>query len=75
MKKIEYFLAGVYQALKNKRPEGTPYFNLRLLIVATLFIHYVELAIVVRRHSMINLIPFSKTKFLICLISISTFLM
>ncbi len=31
---MKYFLASVYQQLKTKRPDGTPYFNLCGIIVA-----------------------------------------
>ena len=75
MTKIQYFLAGIYQGIKNNRPDGTPYFNMRLLIIFALFLHYVELAIILRRQFMISILPHSKTWFLISVLSIATFLM
>ena len=75
MNKILYFFACVYQSLKRKRPEGIPYFNLSLLTITMLFLHYVELRLVLRRHFMISFLPLSNKLFVIYLLSILAFWM
>jgi hypothetical protein len=43
MRNITYVFAAIYQGIKNRRPGGTPYFNLRLLITFIVFLHIVHI--------------------------------
>ena len=64
MAKITYFLAGVYQGIKKKRPDGTPYFNLRVGIAFLCFLHYMEIGIVIKKCFGVDIITSSKEEFL-----------
>lgn len=70
-----HFFAGVYRSIKNRRPNGTPYFNLRMGIVGIMFLHYFQLAVLMRKYYDVNLIVASQTTFVLTLLSVSTPLM
>lgn len=58
MNHITYFLAGVYQSIKKRRPDGTPYFNLTLLLTFLLFLHFMQLLVVFKIEGII-ILPYS----------------
>src|ERR1700712_767979 len=74
MKKIQYFFAAVYQKLLQKKPNGTPYLNLRLGIAFILLLHYSQIAVYLKSRHNIFLLPNSTTLLLTMGVTISVIL-
>jgi hypothetical protein len=72
---MNHFLAAVYQGIKLKRPDGTPYFNLRLGITAILLIHYAQVSVLAKFYFNIRLIPSSQLVFVFCLVAVGVLFM
>jgi len=75
MYKILYFFAAVYQSIKSRRPDGTPYFNLRLGITGTLLLNLVAVLLIIKVWFHINLMTSSGDVFLVYFLSLSTLIM
>ncbi len=67
-----YIIAAIYQGIRNRRPSGTPYFNLRFGLTSILALHLFQFAAVLRYYFHQSLIPVSSIAFLVCLIGFSS---
>jgi hypothetical protein len=75
MDKIQYFFAAVYQSIKSRRPNGTPYLNLCLGITGTLLLNIVDVLLILKVWFHTNLISQSKNTFIVCFISLAVLIM
>jgi len=75
MEKIKYFFAAVYQSIKSRRPDGTPYFNLCLGITGILLLNFIDILLVLKIWLHKNFISDSKNTFIICFLSLAVLIM
>jgi len=66
MEKINYFLAAVYQGIKKRRPEGTPYFNICFGITGILLLNLFGVFVAFRTLFHIDLLTESKNVLITC---------
>ena len=71
MDKILYFFAAVYQSIKNRRPGGTPYFNLCMGITAILLLNTFSFLIILKTWFHVNLISDSKNTFIVWFLALA----
>jgi len=71
MEKIQYFFAAVYQSIKSRRPDGTPYFNLCLSIAGILLLNIVDALLILKIWVHTDLISQSKNTFVISFLSLA----
>jgi hypothetical protein len=71
MEKIQYFFAAVYQSIKSRRPDGTPYFNLCLSIAGVLLLKIFDALLILKIWFHTDLVSQSKNTFIISFLSIA----
>jgi hypothetical protein len=71
MYKIQYFFASVYQGIKKRRPDGTPYFNLGLGVAGTLLLNIFDALLILKIWFHTNLISDSKNTFIVSFLSLA----
>jgi hypothetical protein len=71
MESIQYFFAAVYQSIKSRRPDGTPYFNLCLGIAGILLLNIVDALLMLKIWFHTNLISQSKNTFIVGFLSLA----
>jgi hypothetical protein len=74
MEKIQYFFASVYQSIKRRTPDGTPYFNLCLLITIVVTLNFFNAALILKIWFNVNLLPNVKSQFTVWFISFAVLL-
>lgn len=62
---MKYIIATIYQSIKGRRPDGTPYFNTRLTVATAAVIHTLQLLLILRWRLSWNLMPNSKSGFIL----------
>jgi hypothetical protein len=75
MNKIQFFFAAVYQSIKSRRPDGTPYFNLCLGITGTLLLNLVNFLLILKIWFHTNLLSPSEGTFIAYFLCLSVFIM
>ncbi|TSD67484.1 hypothetical protein FFF34_008855 [Inquilinus sp. KBS0705] len=75
MGKIRYFFAAVYQSIKSRRPDGTPYFNLCLGVTGILLLNLFDVLLILKMGVHKNLISDSKNTFIIWFLSLAILIM
>ena len=75
MERIKYYFAAVYQSIKSRRPDGTPYSNLCLGITGALLLNLMGALMMLKVWFHKNLITDSETTFLIWFISLAVSIM
>jgi hypothetical protein len=68
MNGVNYFFSAVYQKLKDKRPDGTPYFNLIVGLIFILALHYSQLAVDLKHRY--GILSYSNSTFLLFVFAI-----
>ena len=71
MEKIKYFFAAVYQSIKSRRPDGTPYFNLCLGITGILLLNIMDILLIFKIWGHIDFLAGSKNTFLVYFLSLA----
>jgi hypothetical protein len=74
MEKIQYFFASVYQSIRLRRPDGTPYFNLCLLITITILLHIFHALLLLKIWFKVDLMPDAKSQFIVWFVSLAILL-
>jgi NADH:ubiquinone oxidoreductase subunit 6 (subunit J) len=74
MDKVRYFFAAGYQSIKKRRPDGTPYFNLSLIVTSILLLNIFSLLLTLKIWFNVNLIADTKQSFIFAFISIAVFI-
>jgi hypothetical protein len=75
MYKINYFFAAVYQSIKSRRPDGTPYFNLCLGITGSVLLNVVNVLLILKIWFHTNLMSSSEGTFIAYFLSLSIIIM
>ena len=57
MNQASYFCAALYQKLRDKKPDGIPYFNFRMGLITLLLFTYAEIAIELKAYNGTMLFP------------------
>lgn len=74
MGKVKYFFASVYQSIKSRTPNGTPYFNLCLLITIAVTVSFFNAVLILKIGFNVDLLPKVKSQFIVWFISLAFFL-
>lgn len=74
MNRLKYLFAGVYKQLKEKKPDGSPMFNLKCGIVFIIIMHLAELGAIIRIYTGINVFQMSTGLAWIIVLTVGTLL-
>ena len=72
---MKYIFASLYHSIRRRRPSGTPYFNTRLLISASIALHILQFSLFVKWLTGIELLPHGKVQFVVVCMGVGTIIM
>ena len=72
---IKYAMTGLYLAIKHRRPNGTPYFNMRLFVTICLDLNLFSLCLLLEKIYKISIMPKEKISFVSSTVVLSIIIM